>query len=268
MAALSPATAVAGVTPHTSPAVIDNHCHLGPYRLFWQPRSDASDLVRTMDRAGIAQSCVFSTLAVVQCARDGNDLSLAAARAHPDRLLAYAVIDPHRPPDESAGELQRCLDAGARGIKLHTGLTGYPFDGPGYAPALAFADAHRLPLISHGVGTPETLRRAARAHSRAHLIVAHAGAGGPSTLDLNAGVYQVAREEPNVYLDTASSVAHFGAFAAVVRAVGAGKVLFGSDMPWMCASYQVGRVEMAPIAAEEKRLILGATMARLLSTRC
>jgi len=246
---------------------IDNHCHLGPYGLFFQPGNPAAGLVRTTDRPGILQACVFSTLAITIDVRAGNDLSLAAARAFPNRLLAYAAVDPNRGEREIEDELARCVAVGARGIKLHTSLADHPFDGPGYAPALAFANAHRLPLICHGVGGPETLRRLAQAHPNAHIIVAHAGAGGTSARDLDGGVYQVAREESNVYLDTTSSVGRFGVFAAVVRAVGAGKLVYGSDMPWMCASHQVGRVLYAPIPAEDKRLILGGNMARLLATR-
>ena len=246
---------------------IDNHCHLGPYSVFYQPHNSAEGLVRTLDRVGVERACVFSTLGITLDVRAGNDLSLAAARAFPDRLLAYMAVDPHRTQNEIEAELSRCFEAGARGIKLHTSLADHPFDGPGYAPALAFANAHRLPLISHGTGTPDTLRRIARAHPDAHLIVAHAGAGGSSLQGLDGGVYQVAREEPNVYLDTTSSVGRFGVFAAVARAVGAGKLLYGSDMPWMCASHQVGRVLYASLSAEEQRLILGGSMARLLSTR-
>ena len=246
---------------------IDNHCHLGPYGLFFQPGNTAEGLVRTMDRVGISQACVFSTLAITIDVRAGNDLSLVAARAFPDRLLAYAAVDPNRGEREIEDELARCLDVGVRGIKLHTSLADHPFDGPGYAPALACADAHRLPLIGHGVGGSETLRRVARAHPNAHIIVAHAGAGGASARDPDGGVYQVAREEPNVYLDTTSSTGRFGIFAAVVRSVGAGKLVYGSDMPWMCASHQVGRVLYAPMPADDKALILGGNMTRLLATR-
>jgi predicted TIM-barrel fold metal-dependent hydrolase len=77
----------------------------------------------------------------------------------------------------------------------------------------------------------------------------------------------VAAEEPNVYLDITSSVGRFGAFAEVVRTVGAGRLLYGSDMPWMCATHQIGRVLLAPIPDADKRLILGETMAGLLATR-
>src|SRR5437867_8748199 len=147
--------------PVTQFPVIDAHCHLGAHPLTYLPRKDAEQLVRTMDRTGIAQACVFSSLATRLHARGGNDLSLAAGRAFPDRLLPYALVDPYRPQQESEDELRRCFEQGMRGIKLHTGLAEYPFDGPGYAPAFAFADAHCLPLISHGVGSPETLRRVA-----------------------------------------------------------------------------------------------------------
>lgn len=254
-------TALTGL-PLTGVLVIDGHCHLGPHAGFFQPDNDAAALVRTMDRIGIDQACIFSTLAITSDMRGGNDLSLAAARAFPDRLLAYMVPDPNR-PEELQDELQRCFDAGARGIKFHTGLHRYSFDGPAYAVGLAFADAHRLPLISHGVGSVDTLRRAARAYPGAHIIVAHAGAGGGG----NTAMLQVALEESNVYLDLASSVGAFGAFAEVVQTFGAAKLHYGSDFPWMCPTHQIGRVLLAPIAEEDKRRILGSNLATLLATR-
>jgi predicted TIM-barrel fold metal-dependent hydrolase len=221
-------------------------------------------MVRTMDRIGIDRACVFSTLAISIDMRGGNDLSLAAAREFPDRLLAYAVPDPNR-PGQVPEEMRRCLELGARGIKFHTQLHQYPFDGPGYQPAFAFADAHRLPLISHGVGAPDTLRRIARDYPQAHFIVAHAGAGGGGAQ--GDPLVRVAAEEPNVYLDLASSIGRFGAFARMVGALGARKLLYGSDTPWMCFTHQIGRVLMAPIPEADKRLILGENMARLLATR-
>lgn len=244
--------------------VIDGHCHLGPNSEFFQPGNDAATMVRTMDRIGIDQSCVFSTLAIGVDVHAGNTMSLDAAREFPDRILAYVVPDPHQ-PDRVEDEVRRCLDEGARGIKFHTLRHAYPFEGPAYAPALAIADEQRLPLISHGVGTPEVLRRTARAYPNAHIIVAHIGAGG-----LGAqwdALHHVAAEEPNVYLDLASSGAVFGAFADVVQRAGAHKLTYGSDSPYMCATYQIGRVLFAPIAEDDKRRILGANLAALLATR-
>jgi uncharacterized protein len=247
--------------------VIDGHCHLGPHGGFFQPAHDAAGLVRTMDRLGIAQACVFPTLGVILEMEAGNEMALAAGRAFPGRFLPYVVVDPRRSAAVVDAELTRCFAAGARGIKLHTQVAGYPFDGPGYDPAFAFAGRHRLPLISHGIGSPDALRRIARTYPGAHFIVAHAGASPPPAGGVE-GVFRVAIEEPNVYLDLASSVGRYGAFASAVALAGAGKLLYGSDMPWMCASYQIGRVLLAPIPDEAKRLVLGETLGALLATRC
>ena len=250
--------------PLTDTFVVNNHSHLGEYYGFHQPAPDADSLVRTMDRVGIDQSCVFSSLAITADMRSGNDLSLAAARRHPGRILAYAVPDPNL-ARQVRDEMQRCVDAGVRGIKFHTGLHEYPFAGPAYVPAFELADEHRLPLISHGVDSPDVLRRTARAYPNAHIIVAHAGAGRRHP-EADA-TYDVAREEPNVYLDTAGSVALYGIFTQLVAHVGAGRILYGDDFPWMCPTHQIGRILLAPITDDEKKQILGGTMQRLLSTR-
>ena len=244
--------------------IVNNHSHLGLYYGFAQPAPDADSLVRTMDRIGIDQTCVFSSLAITADMRRGNDLSLAAARRHPGRLLAYAVPDPNL-AGQVRDEMQRCIDAGVRGIKFHTGLHEYPFAGPAYVPAFELADTHRLPLISHGVDSPDVLQRTARSYPNAHFIVAHAGAGRKHPeMDRT---YDVALEEPNVYLDTAGSVAQFGIFTQLVKHVGAGRILYGDDFPWMCPTHQIGRILLAPISDDEKKQILGGTMRRLLSTR-
>jgi predicted TIM-barrel fold metal-dependent hydrolase len=250
--------------PLTDTFIVNNHSHLGLYYGFAQPAPDADSLVRTMDRVGIDQSCVFSSLAITADMRTGNDKNLEAARQHPGRLLAYAVPDPNL-ARQVRDEMQRCVDAGVRGIKFHTGIHEYPFAGPAYVPAFELADKHRLPLISHGVDSPDVLRRTARAYPNAHFIVAHAGAGGRRTR--GDAINQVALEEPNVYLDTAGSVAPYGAFAQLVNTVGAGRILFGDDFPWMCPTHQIGRILLAPITDDEKKQILGGTMQRLLSTR-
>ena len=55
---------------------------------------------------------------------------------------------------------------------------------------------------------------------------------------------------------------------AELRAAGARKLVYGSDMPVVCATYQIGRVLLAPIPEDDKRCILGGTLAALLATRC
>ena len=51
------------------------------------------------------------------------------------------------------------------------------------------------------------------------------------------------------------------------RAVGTRKLVYGSDIPVVCATYQIGRVLLAPIPEEDQRRILGGTRSALLATR-
>ena len=51
------------------------------------------------------------------------------------------------------------------------------------------------------------------------------------------------------------------------RAVGTRKLVYGSDIPVVCATYQIRRVLLAPIPEEDQRRILGGTRSALLATR-
>ncbi len=108
----------------------------------------------------------------------------------------------------------------------------------------ALAEAHRLPVISWGVGS----------RLRSASLPPYCGPRA-------RGIARVAAEEPNVSLDTAKSVAPFGGFADVVRAAGTRKILCGSDRPWMSLTSQIGRGALAPLTEEAKKWIRGENVA-------
>src|SRR5215210_2516751 len=106
--------------------------------------------------------------------RDPNTLMLELADAHPDRLRALCRLDPAEDP---LGEAQRCLDAGAVGIKLHPRGEAFELADPRLDDVFALAGERRLPLMIHaGVGdedvAPQALERA-REHPDARFILAH-----------------------------------------------------------------------------------------------
>ena len=105
-----------------------------------------------------------------------NDAVAAEAAASDGRLFAFCRLDPHRAPLEEA---RRCLDNGARGIKLHPRAEGFNLDHPDLQAVFALADEHRLPILCHaGRGIPALGRHAVEVCSRhpgLRLILAHAG---------------------------------------------------------------------------------------------
>jgi predicted TIM-barrel fold metal-dependent hydrolase len=51
----------------------------------------------------------------------------------------------------------------------------------------------------------------------------------------------------------------------MVREVGADRVIFSSDIPFIDLRYGLGRVLFAPLTPEERALVLGGNIRRLLS---
>ena len=87
---------------------------------------------------------------------------LEVAEAHPDRLRTLARLDPG---DDALSEAERCLDAGAVGLKLHPRGEGFEIADERLDDVFALADERRLPVMIHaGVGNsavgPETVERA------------------------------------------------------------------------------------------------------------
>ena len=73
-------------------------------------------------------------------------------------------------------EAERCLDLGARGIKLHPRAQGFLLTDERLEPVFALAAERRVPILIHG-GRGCRLRRPrkARRPPPGRLIIAHAG---------------------------------------------------------------------------------------------
>jgi len=66
----------------------------------------------------------------------------------------------------------------------------------------------------------------------------------------------LAPDYPNLSLDLASSTAHPGALERLVEAIGADRIVHGSDYPLLDPAYQLGRVLYAEVDEAAKEWIL------------
>ncbi|MHB9092062.1 MAG: amidohydrolase family protein [Chloroflexota bacterium] len=229
--------------------------------------TDAESLARVMDRLGIAAACISSCLAIGPDVRSGNDEVLAAIDRWPSRFIGAAVVNPNY-PDEMVRELERmlsCPDVGI--IKVHPSFHAYPLDGPGYEPVWALAEERQIPVLAHtwgegrGLDHPFQAERVASGHPRMPVIIGHSGG---SVGGLRASI-AAAKRVPNLYLDTGTSSVHRGAVDLMVREVGAGRVLFGTDNVYTGGPPQVAKVAYARIGDAEKGQILGLNLLDLLA---
>jgi predicted TIM-barrel fold metal-dependent hydrolase len=89
------------------------------------------------------------------------------------------------------------------------------------------------------------------------MIMAHLGG------DWENGIREVA-DVPSVSVDTCGSINEAGMVEMAVEVLGAERVLFGSDAPGSGYLPNIGKVTSARIEEDDKALILGGNIARLL----
>jgi uncharacterized protein len=238
--------------------IVDMHGHLGG-TYFAITRRLPEDLVAVMDRVGVRQIVCSHISCMCARAEAGNRETLAAMRAHPGRILGYVILWPQSAKDVER-ETRWCLAQGFTGIKLHNS-NGFPYADPAYAPALEIADERRLPVLLHTWGRAEELAHArvlAQKYSRASLLLAHTGMAAIEEY------IRLARELPNVYLDTCGSRYPFGMLDRLVSEVGAGKVVWGSDGNFFSVTHQIGKVFGARCDDAAKCQVLSGNARRIL----
>jgi uncharacterized protein len=154
-----------------------------------------------------------------------NDRVLEAAASSDGQLVAFCRVDPH---GDAVAEAVRCLDAGARGIKLHPRAERFTLSAPGVRDVIALAHERRVPVLIHaGRGIPALGRDTVRLSGEftdARLILAHAAIS-----DL-AWLWRVLPEHPNVFIDTAWW--NPSDLIALFTLVPPAHVLWASDSPY------------------------------------
>ena len=157
--------------------------------------------------------------------RAPNDRTLEAAERSVGVLIPFVRLNLAEGPIEEA---TRCLDRGARGIKLHPRAQGFLLNDERLAPVFALAAERRVPILIHGGrGLPpiaDHLARLVDSYPEAQLIIAHAGIA-----DL-AGLSEAFGGRPGVYFDT--SVWSPIDLLDMFQRVSPEQVLYASDFPY------------------------------------
>jgi uncharacterized protein len=117
-----------------------------------------------------------------------NDRTLAYAERSAGRLIPFVRLDLNESPIEEA---RRCLDLGARGIKLHPRAQKFTASDKRLAPVFEIAAEYRVPILIHGGrGLPpiaQGLRALIDRYPETTLIVAHAGIADQAELAQHLG---------------------------------------------------------------------------------
>ena len=205
--------------------IFDAHLHLG--HDIDGMVGDYDDLERVMENYGISRAFMFCMDEPDRHPgfRAPNDRTLEFAERSEGRLIPFVRLDLGEEPIEEA---ERCLDRGARGIKLHPRAQRFLLNDERLAPVFAIAAERRVPILIHaGRGLPPIaadLAHLVDEYPDAQLILAHAGIA-----DLGALMHHFAGKA-GVFFDTSawSPIDLLDFF----RQVSPEQVLYASDFPY------------------------------------
>lgn len=163
----------------------------------------------------------------------GNDAMLALCASEGDRARMLVTVNPNY-TDHALAEIARCVERGAVGVKL---LASRRADDPLLDPVCEYAAEHRLPILHHvwqhrrrewpnqEISDGADLARLARRHPRVTFILAHIGGGG----DYHH-TFAAIRDVANIVADTSGSGVDRGMLDDAIAALGARRLLWGSDL--------------------------------------
>jgi predicted TIM-barrel fold metal-dependent hydrolase len=205
--------------------VFDAHLHLG--HDIDGMVGDYDFLESLMARYGISRAFMFCLDEPDRHPgfRAANDRTLAFAARSQGRLIPFVRLDLNESPIDEA---TRCLDLGARGIKLHPRAQKFTASDARLEPVFALAAERGVPILIHGGrGLPpiaDGLRGLVDRNPGARLIIAHCGIA-----DLGALANAMAGRE-GVFFDT--SVWSPIDLLDFYRQIPPEQVLYASDYPY------------------------------------
>ena len=190
-----------------------------------------------------------------------NDRTLAHAERSDGRLVPFVRLDLTAQPLDEA---RRCLELGARGIKLHPRAQAFALDDERLQPIFALAVERDVPILIHGGrGLPpiaEDLETLVKRNEGVRLIVAHAGIADMAGLAGRLGGI------PGVFFDT--SVWSGLDLLDLYRQIAPEQVMYASDYPYgrqpNSLLVSVRTAKLAGFDDKQLRLMLGGSVRRMM----
>jgi predicted TIM-barrel fold metal-dependent hydrolase len=240
--------------------IVDGHVHIGKSTRL-QINVDGVMLVRIADELGFDKICCTDLTALFYDMHEGNRLLYEEMQRFPDRILGYASLHSTRFGAEAMDEIKRCHnDYGMHGLKIYS------------TPEMSIAESTTIPILE----TCAELKMPVLAHTtpaeceylmtrvpEVNFIMAHAGGQPYAYGDWNRAI-MVAQKFSNLYLDTACSTVDSGFVESCVAALGADRIIFGTDIPLLDPLPQLAKVMETRLTSEQRSLVMGGNILRLM----
>jgi predicted TIM-barrel fold metal-dependent hydrolase len=246
--------------------IIDVNAYLGPFAFRRLRHNTAVSLLKLMDTRRIDRAVVSSAAAITyRNAHSGNEEVDGEVRAHRDRLIPFAVVNPTYAGWED--DLRVCHERfGMRGLRLYPGWHDYRLSDPRCLELVRAATARGL-VISIPIRVEDPRERSwlvdvpdvslddiaaiVRACSDARFLLLN-GSGyirsslGRAGADLPAN-YRIEISRLTAFLNDE--------FGELIKLLGPGRLVFGTGMPFNYPDPALVKLEVLTASPEQKERI-------------
>lgn len=238
--------------------IIDCHCHAGKGDGLTGPWDTAAPLGGYLARAaeaGIARTVLFATFHS-DYRQANRDVARVVAR-RPHRFYGFAFVHPVR-------DRGRVMDLVGEAVETHgfVGIKVHRYDARITREICEAARTFALPVLYDVMGEVSSVELIATEYPSVNFIIPHLGSFGDDWRAQLALIDHLERH-PNVFTDT-SGIRRFDLLEQAVQRAGPGKVLFGSDGPWLHPGVELAKVRALGLPAKEEALITGRNLLRLI----
>ena len=249
--------------------IVDAHTHLYPnvteedaaYNLLKSTGTTGGEaIVRLLDRFKIDKAVLFPP----GLTSAANSALADAVKRYPDRLIGFGTVHPLWEPEPSK-RLDETFILGIRGLKIHPWMQGITLSEGiqrRFEELFNQAAKLRMPVIFHSGTPPDTqclqYTVLAEMFPDLNLIYGHMGLGY-----LWRDAIRSAKTHDNVYLET-SGIQYPQAIREALDTVGADKVIFGSDLPYLHPAVEMKKISILRLPQDELEKVMASNILSLI----
>jgi len=248
--------------------IIDITSYLGRWPYWGNPYDEESGdkLVELMDKWRINKSLVIALRGILYNDREGNDVTFAASKRHPDRLIATATVNPVTQKD-CAVYVNKCIERGAKMIRLYPFYHGYKLDNDAYALNQIVEQATKL---SCPICIPiRIFMNWGQASLVSENVISFINGHPDTTFIVDTFNYsefypmlKLAKENEKVYLGTSTLTMYTG-IEIMVESIGFNRIMLGTAAPLQYPSCGIVKIKNAEINVESIENILSSNAVKL-----
>lgn len=239
--------------------IIDSHYHYGfgdGLNGPWDTRADIKQYLQRADEVGITKSVLFAPFTSNYSA--ANERVWKKVRENPKRFYGYVFLNPVRDKGRIFQMVRTAVQKyGFTGIKVHR------HDAHISREICLAARTFNLPILYDVMGKVESVELLATEFPRVNFIIPHLGSFADDW-KVQLAFIPILERHGNIYTDT-SGVKRFDLLEMAVKRAGAGKILFGSDGPWLHPGVELEKIFSLKLPVHEERKILSENFLQLIA---